>query len=110
MDLHLSISNGFVSSKIYDKRGGFFGFDIVSFPFLDGGVPQSACLVINPITVNGYAALINCRPVDRALDSMMAPTSSYSFYLVGIGAFVCCLVQRGSTDYLLLLRIFSGVV
>ena len=194
MDLHLSISNDFVSSKIYDKRGGFFGSDIVSFPFLDGGVPhrpsygvyipqlvrfarvcshvddfntrnkcltakllkqgyryhklrkalpkfyrrhcgliskfnvglrsllhrglsepefygdlvcgfrrirgmmifpdkfrkiimrykrigynlkvmrQSACLVINPITVNGYAALINCRPVDRALDSMMAPT------------------------------------
>ena len=31
---------------------------------------QSACLVINPIKVDGYAAL----PVDRASDSMMAPT------------------------------------
>ena len=30
--------------------------------------------------------------------------------LVGTGAFVCCLVHRGSTDYLLLLQIFSGVV
>ena len=35
---------------------------------------QSACLVINPITADGYAALFNCTPVDRASDSMMAPT------------------------------------
>ena len=189
----LSISNGFVSSKIYDKRDDF-DFDIVNFPFLDGDVPcrpfygvyisqlirfarvcshvddfntrnkcltakllkqgyryhklrkafskfyrrhyelisksnvglksllhqglsepefygdlvykfkkirgmtdfsdqfrkiimrykcigynlnvmrQSACLVINPITVDGYATLFNCTPVDRASDSMMAPT------------------------------------
>ena len=42
LDLHLSISNGFVSSKIYDKRDGF-DFDIVNFPlffFLDGDVPR----------------------------------------------------------------------
>ena len=36
LDLHLSISNGFVSSKIYDKRDDF-DFDIVNFPFLDFG-------------------------------------------------------------------------
>ena len=35
---------------------------------------QSACLVISPITVDGYATLFNCTPVDRASDSMMAPT------------------------------------
>ena len=35
---------------------------------------HSACLVINPITVDGYAALFNCTPADRAPDSMMAPT------------------------------------
>ena len=29
---------------------------------------QSACLVINPIKVDGYAALFNCTPVDRASD------------------------------------------
>ena len=40
MDLHLSISNGFVSSNIYDKRDDF-DFDIVNFPFLDGDVPLS---------------------------------------------------------------------
>ena len=33
-----------------------------------------ACLVINPIKVDGNAALFNCTPVDRASDSMMAPT------------------------------------
>ena len=32
LDLHLSISNGFVSSKIYDKRDDF-DFDTVNFPF-----------------------------------------------------------------------------
>ena len=39
LDLHLSISNDFVSSKIYDKRDDF-DFDIVNFPFLDGDVPR----------------------------------------------------------------------
>ena len=33
---------------------------------------HSACLVINPTKVDGYAALFNCTPVDRASDSMMA--------------------------------------
>ena len=32
LDLHLSIANGFVSSKIYDKHNDF-DFDIVNFPF-----------------------------------------------------------------------------
>ena len=39
LDLHLSISNSFVSSKIYDKRDDF-NFDIVNLPFLDGDVPR----------------------------------------------------------------------
>ena len=34
LDLHLSISTGFISSKIYDKRNDF-DFDIVNFPFLE---------------------------------------------------------------------------
>ena len=38
LDLHLTISDGFVSSKIYDKRDDF-DFDIVNFQFLDGDVP-----------------------------------------------------------------------
>ena len=39
LDLHLSISNGFVSSKIFDKRDDF-DFDKVNFLFLDGNVPR----------------------------------------------------------------------
>ena len=38
MDLHLSTSDGFVKTKIYDKRDNF-DFDIVNFQFLDGDVP-----------------------------------------------------------------------
>ena len=41
LNLHLSISDGFVKTKIYDKRDDF-DFDIVNFPFLDGDVPRSA--------------------------------------------------------------------
>ena len=38
--LNLSITNGIVSSKIYDKRDDF-NFEIVNFPFLDVDVPRS---------------------------------------------------------------------
>ena len=37
LDLHSSISDGFVKTKIYDKRDDF-DFDFVNFPFLDGDV------------------------------------------------------------------------
>ena len=40
LDLHLSISNDIVSTKIYDKRDDF-DFEIVNFPLLDGDVPRS---------------------------------------------------------------------
>ena len=40
LDLHLSISNNFVSIKIYDKRDDF-DFAIEKFPFLDSDVPRS---------------------------------------------------------------------
>ena len=40
LDLHLSISNDIVSTKIYDKRDDF-DFEIVNFPILDGDVPRS---------------------------------------------------------------------
>ena len=40
LDLHLSISDGFVKNKIFDG-GDDFDFDIVNIPFLDGDVPRS---------------------------------------------------------------------
>ena len=36
---------------------------------------QTACLVVNPITVRNFAAfLFSCTPVGRTSDSMMVPT------------------------------------
>ena len=40
LDLHLSISNDIVSTKIHDKHDDF-DFEIVNFLFLDGDVPRS---------------------------------------------------------------------
>ena len=40
LDLHLSIFDDIVSTKIYDKRDEF-DFEIVYFTFLDGDVPRS---------------------------------------------------------------------
>ena len=66
LELHLSISNTFVSSKIYDKRDDF-DFDIVNFPFLDGGVPRSTSYMIYIAhlilfaRVSGHAADFNAR-------------------------------------------------
>ena len=40
LDLHLSISNDIVSTKIYYKRDDF-DFEIVNFPFLDGDILRS---------------------------------------------------------------------
>ena len=63
LDLHLSISNGFVSSKIDDKRDDFdFDFDIVNFPFLDGDVPHSTSYgVIRFARVSSHVADFNAR-------------------------------------------------
>ena len=43
LNLYLSITNGIVSYKMYDKRDDFY-FEIVNVPFLDGDVPRSPFL------------------------------------------------------------------
>ena len=40
LDLHLSVSNDIVYTKIYDKRDDL-DFEIVNFPFLDDDDPLS---------------------------------------------------------------------
>ena len=45
-------------------------FSLMSFNVLQ----QTACLVVNPITVGNFAFLFNCTPVGRTSDSMMVPT------------------------------------
>ena len=49
LDLHLFIFNGFVSSKIHDKRNDF-DFDIVNFPFwmaIFHVAPFMECIFLN---------------------------------------------------------------
>ena len=43
--MHLYISNDIVSTKIYDIRDDF-DFEIVNFPFLDGGFPRSTSYAV----------------------------------------------------------------
>ena len=62
LDLHLSISNAFVSSKINDKRDDF-DFDIVTFPFLDGDVSRRPSRYAN--TPMQYTAIFHgCKNVN----------------------------------------------
>ena len=59
LDLHLSISNGIVSAKIYDKRDDF-DFGVVDFPFLDGGVPRSASYGVYVSQLIRFAGASGC--------------------------------------------------
>ena len=61
MDLYLSISNGFISSKVYDKRDDF-DFDILNFPFLDGDVPLRSSYVVSISQLIRFARV--CSHVD----------------------------------------------
>ena len=124
LDLHLSISNGFVSSKIYGKRDDF-DFDIVNFPFLDGDVPRSTSYgvyisqLIRFARVSNHVADFNAR--NKSLTAKLLQQGyryhklrkTFSkfgsgvrlndgpdinlFSLVGLGRsfFVCCLAHRG---------------
>ena len=59
LDLHLSISNKFVSSKIYDKRDDIH-FDIVNFPFLEGDVPRSTSYWVYISQLIRFASVWSC--------------------------------------------------
>ena len=61
LDLNLSITNGIVSSKIYDKRDDF-NFEIVNFPFLDGEAPRSPSYGVYISQLNRFASV--CSNVD----------------------------------------------
>ena len=56
LDLHFSISNDIISTKIYDKRDEF-DFEIVNFPFLDGDVPLSTSYGVYSISLNSFVLL-----------------------------------------------------
>ena len=54
LDMHSSISNDIVSTKIYDKRDDF-DFEIVNFPFLD--VMFLALHPMESISLNSFVLL-----------------------------------------------------
>ena len=57
----MSITNGIVSSKIYDKLDDF-NFEIVNFPFLDGDVLRSPSYGVNISHLICFASV--CSNVD----------------------------------------------
>ena len=67
LDLHLSISNDILSTKIYDKRDDF-DFEIVNFPFLDGDVPRS----IHPMESISLNSFVLLEPLAMLLTSTLA--------------------------------------
>ena len=69
---------------------------------------QSACLVVNPITVNNFAVLMYCTPVGRGSDSMIAPTKK-NVWLVGAGHVSVSWPIEVQLVVFFLLQCFSGV-
>ena len=51
---YFSISDGFVKTKIFDKRDDF-DFDIVNFSFLDGDLPRSTSYGVYISQLNRFA-------------------------------------------------------
>ena len=71
--LNLCISNSTVSTKIYDKRNDF-DFDIVSFPFLDGGVPRRTSYGVYISQLIGFArASSNLLQILMTLTTVIKP-------------------------------------
>ena len=57
LDLHLSIFNVIVSTKIYDKRDDF-DFEIVNLSFLDGDIPRSTYYISQLFRFAGASSYI----------------------------------------------------
>ena len=57
---------------------------------------QTACLVVNPIIVDGYASLFNCTTAVRASDLMTASSKNFNQW-VGAWRYVFGLARRGLT-------------
>ena len=65
LDLHLSIANEFVSSKMYDKCDNF-DFDKVNFQFLDGDFPRRASYGVYISQLIRFARVQLCSGLQRA--------------------------------------------
>ena len=70
LHVHLSVANGFVSSKIDDKRDDF-DFDIVNFLFLDGDVSRRASYGVYISQLIRFARVCNvCDALSYLLDNI----------------------------------------
>ena len=89
LDLHLSVANGFVSSKIYDKRDDF-DFDIVNFPFLDGDVPRRASYGVYISQLIRFARVCNDVTDFNARNKSILLWRFILFYVLVFKIFLCC--------------------
>ena len=72
---------------------------------------QSACLIINPITVASFAPLFNCGWSSIRLNDWPNINLVDIFKLIRTGlSLMCCLLIRNSTGGFHLLEYFSGIV
>ena len=87
LDLNLSCSKDFLNLiSMVTKLNKIVGSNHFSAQFIKiishykkigyniNVLQQTACLVVNPITVGNFAFLFNCTPVGRTSDSMMVQT------------------------------------
>ena len=77
----MSITNGIVSSKIYDKRDDF-NFEIVNFPFLDGDVPRSPSYGVYISQLIRFARV--CSNVDDFNNRNLFLTANYQNKVIDI--------------------------
>ena len=68
---------------------------------------QTACLVVNPITVGNFAFLFNCTPVGRTSDSLTVPTERLIYWWDDRGLILWLFV--GPTGVYLLGFFCSGI-
>ena len=65
---------------------------------------QTACLVVNPITVGNFAFLFNRTPVGRTSDSLTVLKDLSIDEMVRTWCFICCQAHQGLPVGFLLLR------
>ena len=96
-------------SLLKGYNGGLWKNIYRSGPYSINVLQQTACLVVNPITVGNFAFLLNCTPVGVRLAGLQ---TLWRFWLkdlsideiVGAWCFVCCQHHQGLPVWFLLLR------
>ena len=64
-------------------------------------IRQTACLLVNPITVNNFAVLFNCTPAGRASDLRLRPKNC------GWGSMLCLWLDFSCSSVSMLVLLLS---